>query len=660
MAAALRAGVRRAAGPPAARARRRSRTWPPPRWPPRSARSCCTPSCTRRSSRTPCPGRCSRSPACWAARAIRGPPPRAGRRRRLRPLVPWTRCLTRRKLANRRCGAIVAARRRRRRRRTSLVLKEPGDISNPDVPFVGAEPTPGPTPGKKQQAAKPVELPLAASTATRRTTGARSSPRKPIRGPVAGQVEAQGLGADRVPARDRPEPHPPALRRRAARLARPRHRQAQLEAQARVSLSASTPAIEDGRVYVTLLETSKGSGNGRIVCLRFKRRQDPVVARRSPAAASPRRWSTTAASIFGSEGGTVYALDAKSGKQDWTYSAGGAVKGSPTLSDDGVLFFGAYGGSVHAVRARDGARIWSKRRPAGLLRGGNFYATAAVAYGRVYIGATDGRAYSLSAKDGRSPGRTRPAATSTPPRPSRTSPGAGRWCSSAPTTARSTRSTRKSGKVALDAPLGRQDLRLADHRRRHRLLRRPRPRDHDRPEDRAAASVAFRYDIGAYDPIISDGENLYLTGNRSLTALEPRRLFEKRRKAKQEKVRKKKAVARALVSPAWPESCRQLAPCGPLDGGARAADPDARLMAVRARSSVRRCPALLRRALRDPARRDARGRGRDRRGRGRGDPDRADAAAGARRAGRARARARLQPALPARALHEARSRPRAS
>ena len=29
-------------------------------------------------------------------------------------------------------------------------------------------------------------------------------------------------------------------------------------------------------------------------------------------------------------------------------------------------------------------------------------------------------------------------------------------------------------------------------------------------------------------------------------------------------MRKKKAGARALVSPAWPEKCRQLAPCGPL------------------------------------------------------------------------------------------------
>jgi hypothetical protein len=76
--------------------------------------------------------------------------------------------------------------------------------------------------------------------------------------------------------------------------------------------------------------------------------------------------------------------------------------------------------------------------------------------------------------------------------------------------------------------------------------------------------VAFRYELGAYDPIISDGQNLYLTGNRSLTMLEPRRAFEKRRDRKRKKVKAKKAAARELVSPAWPEACRQLAPCGPL------------------------------------------------------------------------------------------------
>ena len=34
---------------------------------------------------------------------------------------------------------------------------------------------------------------------------------------------------------------------------------------------------------------------------------------------------------------------------------------------------------------------------------------------------------------------------------------------------------------------------------------------------------AFHRDSGAYDPVISDGKHLYLTGNHSLTALRPRK-----------------------------------------------------------------------------------------------------------------------------------------
>src|SRR3712207_7369865 len=45
--------------------------------------------------------------------------------------------------------------------------------------------------------------------------------------------------------------------------------------------------------------------------------------------------------------------------------------------------------------------IWRRSIARGGLRSGRFYATAAVAFGRVYIGSTDGRVYSLSARDGR-------------------------------------------------------------------------------------------------------------------------------------------------------------------------------------------------------------------------------------------------------------------
>ena len=459
------------------------------------------------------------------------------------------------------------------------MLKKPGDISNPDVPFVGAGADPGPKPSKKQ-AGQAGELPLAelrlheGPPARVRARPSRSA------GPWRTKWKHKASALTEFP--------PAIAQNRILQLSDDARlvsrdletRQEALEAQARLACRPRRPAIEDGRVYVTLLETSKGSGSGRIVCLRFKGRQDPVVARRSPAAASPRRWSHNGRVYFGSEGGTVYALDAKSGKQDWTYRAGGAVKGSPTLSDDGVLFFGAYGGSVHAVRARDGARIWSKRAAGGLLRGGNFYATAAVAYGRVYIGATDGRAYSFSAKDGRD-------RLGAPDRPLRLLLGGGQERRRARADGvlrllrrHLLRARRQVGQGALDAPLGRQDLRLADDRRRHRLLRRPRPGDHASASTSPAASSRFRYDIGAYDPIISDGENLYLTGNRSLTALEPRRLYVKRQQGQAGEGAQEEGrgpLARL------PRVARELPPAGAVraaGGGARAADPDARLMAV--------------------------------------------------------------------------------
>jgi len=266
--------------------------------------------------------------------------------------------------------------------------------------------------------------------------------------------------------------------------------------------------------------------------------------------------------FFGTEDGTLYALDARSGKQDWTYRAGGAIKGSPTLSDDGVLYFGAYGGTVHAVRARDGKRIWSKSA-AGGLRGGNFYATAAVAYGRVYVGATDGRAYSLSTKDGRiawahQTGRyvySSAAVKNVPGRGPMVFFGSydGTFYALDAKSGKVRWTYRSGGKISGSPTIIGDVVYYADLGRAVTVGLRV-----------GNGKVAFKYPIGAYDPIVSDGVNLYLTGNRSLTALEPRRLYKQREKAKQAVVRKKKARADKLVSPAWPEACHQLAPCGPL------------------------------------------------------------------------------------------------
>jgi outer membrane protein assembly factor BamB len=105
--------------------------------------------------------------------------------------------------------------------------------------------------------------------------------------------------------------------------------------------------------------------------------------------------------IFGSENGTLYRVKQSNGKTEWTYNAGGAIKGGPAYAD-GKIFVGAYGGTVHAIRASNGSQSW-RSSTSGAKFGfgaGNFYATPAVAYGRVYIGNTDGKIYSFSTANG--------------------------------------------------------------------------------------------------------------------------------------------------------------------------------------------------------------------------------------------------------------------
>jgi outer membrane protein assembly factor BamB len=104
--------------------------------------------------------------------------------------------------------------------------------------------------------------------------------------------------------------------------------------------------------------------------------------------------------FFGSQNGTVYALSAHTGNVLWTYHAAGAVKASPSLSG-GVLYFGDYSGQLQAVRERDGHRLWKSGSGGALLGSGTFYSTAAVIYGRVFLGNTDGRVYAYDASSGK-------------------------------------------------------------------------------------------------------------------------------------------------------------------------------------------------------------------------------------------------------------------
>lgn len=164
------------------------------------------------------------------------------------------------------------------------------------------------------------------------------------------------------------------------------------------TLSASTPAISGDNVYVTILARESGGEGGRIVALNADNgtiewsRDLPSRSESSPIVANGKV-------IFGSEDGDVYALNANSGEIIWTYKAAGAVKASPTLVK-GVLYFGDYAGVVQAISERTGKKIWSAGSEGAPLGSGTFYSTAAYAYGRIYLGNTDGRIYAYDANNG--------------------------------------------------------------------------------------------------------------------------------------------------------------------------------------------------------------------------------------------------------------------
>lgn len=284
-------------------------------------------------------------------------------------------------------------------------------------------------------------------------------------------------------------------------------------------LSASTPAVTANTVYVTILSSGHPNTPGRVVALNSKNgairwfRGLPSRAESSPLLDHGKLF-------FGSEAGTVYALSARNGSVLWSYHAGGSVKASPSLSG-GILYFGDYSGHVQAVSERTGRLIWISSSEGALLGSGTFYSTSAVVYGRVFLGNTDGRVYAYDASSGKLDWAVQtgdyvyssPAVTN--------APGLG------PTIYLGS----YSGMFyAIDARSGHVDWTFGTHGRisgsativgkivyfadlgEHRTF----------GLGISTGRLEFTKDTGGFDPVISDGKNIYLTGQTGLYGLAPR------------------------------------------------------------------------------------------------------------------------------------------
>ena len=162
-------------------------------------------------------------------------------------------------------------------------------------------------------------------------------------------------------------------------------------------LAASAPGAAGASVYFVVNRGGYGgiAGAGPAKVVAVNRRTGKIRWAKRLASASESSPLVVGERVYvGSQGGTVYALSAKSGRLLWRHYAGGPVKGGVAYSR-GRLFMGDYGGSVTALRVRNGSVVW---RSGGY---GQIYATPAVAFGRVYIGSKSGSVYALSAASGR-------------------------------------------------------------------------------------------------------------------------------------------------------------------------------------------------------------------------------------------------------------------
>jgi outer membrane protein assembly factor BamB len=283
-------------------------------------------------------------------------------------------------------------------------------------------------------------------------------------------------------------------------------------------LSASTPAIAGKLVYATVL-SRPGGGNGRIWALNA---DDGSINwyRNLPSRSESSPMVDDGRVIFGTQNGTVYALNALTGDVVWSYHAAGAVKASPTLSK-GILYFGDYSGHVQAISERTGRRIWRSGSEGALLGSGTFYSTPAADYGRIFLGNTDGRVYAYDAQTGKLDWAVQTGAYVYSSPAVTNAPGLGPtiYIGSYDGTFRALNARSghvaweydAHGKISGSPTIVGRTVYFADlgtHKTYGLGI--------------STGRLSFELDTGSFDPVISDGRYIYLTGLSGLYALAPR------------------------------------------------------------------------------------------------------------------------------------------
>jgi outer membrane protein assembly factor BamB len=288
--------------------------------------------------------------------------------------------------------------------------------------------------------------------------------------------------------------------------------------------NASAPAYADARLFISNLEP------GQVIALATKdgstlwRRPLPGRTESSPVVVGD-------TVIAGCECGTLYAFDAATGKSIWETDLGGQLKAAPAVSN-GVAYIGDYSGTMSAVRISDGSVKWQSDSQGTGVSAGAFYGTAAVAFGRVYAGSKDGRVYSFNKETGDVAwsqtiggevyaGVAVADTPNSPPTVYLGTYGGSRFYAL----------DARSGSERWSADVGGSVIGAASVVGEVVYVANLETTETD-GFDVGSGRKVWSFKDGAYNPVVSDGRNLYLTGYKTLYRLKPRTAADVARKAK--------------------------------------------------------------------------------------------------------------------------------
>src|SRR6478672_6094771 len=117
--------------------------------------------------------------------------------------------------------------------------------------------------------------------------------------------------------------------------------------------SAASPAVRGGVVYFALMDAAPCGdqpGSGRVIAVRARDGKALWAFSCGVSESSPLVVGRTV--YVGSQDGRLYALDARTGRERWSFQTAGKIKGGAAFAD-GTVFVGSYDGRVYAIGARN-------------------------------------------------------------------------------------------------------------------------------------------------------------------------------------------------------------------------------------------------------------------------------------------------------------------